>query len=190
MVPPMSPRRFVEHGSSPPAVILVEGHSDRAALAALAGRLGLDLAGSGVVIVPMGGATSIRPFVARYGPHGLDLRLAGLCDEREQGAFRRHLPDDAVFVCRADLEDELIRALGAGAVQQVIAAAGETATWERMRNQPAQRGRPVEHQLRRFMGTRSGRKERYATLLVDALDLAGVPLPLVGVLERALTPER
>jgi hypothetical protein len=186
----MPPRPSVEHGVAAPAVVLVEGHSDRAALEALARRLGLDLGGSGVVIVPMGGATAIRPFVARYGPHGLDLRLAGLCDEREQGAFRRHLPDAAVFVCRADLEDELIRALGADAVQRVIDAAGETATWERMRNQPAQRGRPVEHQLRRFMGTRSGRKERYATLLVDALDLGRVPVPLVAVLERALTPER
>jgi hypothetical protein len=34
------------------------------------------------------------------------------------------------------------------------------------------------------MGTRSGRKLRYATALVEALDLARVPRPLDAVLDR------
>jgi hypothetical protein len=33
----------------------------------------------------------------------------------------------------------------------------------------------VQAQLRRFMGTRSGRKIRYGSLLVDAIDLDRVP---------------
>ncbi|HEX2374372.1 MAG TPA: ATP-dependent endonuclease, partial [Actinomycetota bacterium] len=37
-------------------------------------------------------------------------------------------------------------------------------------------------QLRRFIGTHSGRKIRYARLLVDALELTSVPRPLDRVL--------
>jgi len=48
--------------------------------------------------------------------------------------------------------------------------------------QPAQQGLTNEAQLRRFMGTRGGRKIQYARLLVDALDLTRVPRPLDGVL--------
>ena len=75
------------------------------------------------------------------------------------------------YVCVADLEDELIRALGAAAVEQVVDAQGELGSFRTFQKQPAQQGRTVEEQLRRFMGTRSGRKVRYATLLVDALAL-------------------
>jgi hypothetical protein len=52
----------------------------------------------------------------------------------------------------------------------------------RFQNQPAQQGRTPEQQLHRFMGTRSGRKARYARLLVEALGPARVPRPLVSVL--------
>lgn len=132
----------------------------------------------------MGGATSIRRFLAGVGD---GVRVCGVCDEREAPAYlRAGLPAAQCFVCRADLEDELIRALGAARVEQVIEAAGDGPSWRRMRAQPAQRGRPVEQQLRRFMGTRSGRKERYATLLVDAADMSALPAPLVGALHHAL----
>lgn len=154
---------------------------------ALAALLRLDL--TDVEIVPMGGATSIRTFLTRYRDAG--ARVGALVDEREARVFARAGLDEAdSFVCRADLEDELIRALGADAVIGVIEAAGDGASWERMRKQPAQRDRLVEQQLRRFLGTRSGRKERYATLLVEALDPANVPAPLVAVLRWALSPSR
>ncbi len=81
-----------------------------------------------------------------------------------------------------DLEDELIRALGPAAVQQIVDAEGEQRSLRTFRRQPAHRSRPVEAQLRRFMGTRQGRKIRYASLLVEALDLARVPRPLDAVL--------
>ena len=132
----------------------------------------------------MGGATSIVHFAGRYGP---DVRVAGLSDEREAPAYRRAGLDEAtIFVCHADLEDELIRALGPDAVAAVIEAAGDGPSWRRMRAQPAQRGRPVDQQLRRFMGTRSGRKARYATLLVEALDDDAIPDPLRAVLAWAV----
>ena len=91
------------------------------------------------------------------------------------------------FVCEADLEDELIRALGPARVEAIIEANGELSTFRTLQRQPAQRGRPIEAQLRRFMGTRSGRKEAYAAYLVEALDLADMPRPLDLVLQRVAT---
>ena len=178
------------------AVVLVEGLSDRAAIDALSARLGRDLAAEGVSVVPMGGATNIGRFVDRYGPHGLDLRLAGLCDLAEERHFRRGLERSGFgadltrsdmerlgfFVCVDDLEDELIRAVGTDAVERIIDVEGEMRSFRSFQNQPAQRQRPIEHQLHRFMGTRGGRKIRYATLLVEALDLGRVPRPLNDLL--------
>jgi hypothetical protein len=179
------------------AVVLVEGLSDRAALQALATMSGRDLAGDGVAIVAIGGATNIARYLALYGPEGRDLLLAGLCDAGEERAFRRRLTragfgDDLTrarmeqlgfFVCDLDLEDELIRALGVDAVERVVEQQGELASLRIMQRQPAQRGRTAEQQLRRFIGTRSGRKIRYGQLLVEALEPGQVPAPLVGVLD-------
>ena len=86
------------------------------------------------------------------------------------------------FVCVADLEDELIRCLGPDVVEAVVAAQGELRSFRSLQRQPAHLGRPVDQQLRRFLGTRSGRKAAYARALVDALDLERVPRPLDGVL--------
>jgi hypothetical protein len=154
--------------SARPVVVIVEGVSDRAALEALATRRGL-----------------------------------GLCDEAEELHLKRGLaragfgsPLTRVdmerlgfFVCVADLEDELIRALGPIQVEEVVAAQGELGSFRGFQNQPAQRGRAVERQLRRFMGTRAGRKAKYARLLVEALDLARVPRPLDRVLAYAYGDE-
>ncbi len=185
---PASPRRR--------AVVLVEGASDQAAVIALAARRRRDLEADRVEVVPIGGAKNIRHFLERYGPQGSDVRLAGLYDAAEERDFRRGLERAGLgsdlsradmerlgfYVCDADLEDELIRALGAAAVEQVVDAQGELGAFRTFQKQPAQHGRTIEAQLRRFMGTRSGRKVRYATLLVDALDLSEVPRPLDGVL--------
>jgi hypothetical protein len=151
--------------------VLVEGESDRVAVETLAGRLGRTA--EGVRVVPIGGAMSIRRYLwlGDVGP-----RLLGLCDAREEPYFRRALAD--VYVCVADLEDELIRALGAPSVERVVAALGDLRRLRTFQQQPAQQGRTVEQQLRRFLGTTSGRKARYAGSLVQALDLTRVPRPL------------
>ena len=73
------------------AVVLVEGTSDQVALETLAERRNQNLDAEGVVIVPMGGAQSIGRFLAHYGPAGLDVRLAGLCDAGEEAELRRAL---------------------------------------------------------------------------------------------------
>jgi hypothetical protein len=176
--------------------VLVEGISDQLALEALAERRGRGLEADGVSIVPIGGATNIGSFLDRFGPGGLDVRLAGLCDAAEESGFRRGLERAGLgsnltragmetlgfFVCEADLEDELIRSLGTAAVERIIDDQGELGSFRTFQKQPAQQGRAIERQLRRFMGTRGGRKIQYAPLLVQALDLSRVPRPLDGVL--------
>jgi hypothetical protein len=179
------------------AVVLVEGLSDRAAVEALATRRGRDLRAEGVFTVPMGGATNLGHFLDLLGPGGRDVRLAGLCDAAEAPGFRRSLQRAGLqragpagdfldrigfFVCVADLEDELIRSLGTARVEQVVEDQGELGPLRTFSKQPAQRERTREQQLRRFMGTRSGRKIRYARALAEALDPARVPEPLARLL--------
>jgi hypothetical protein len=169
-------------------VILVEGESDRIALETLAPRVGRDLAAQGVEIVSMKGVTNVRAHLERF---AASPSLAVMCDDRESAGVRRAaeragVVDLHVEVCVADLEDELIRALGPVAVEQVIEAEGELGAFRSLQKMPAHRERTPEHQLRRFLGTKSGRKAKYARLLVDALDLARIPQPLRDVLASGL----
>jgi hypothetical protein len=177
--------------SDPHTVVLVEGVSDKAAIEALAARRGRNLAAEGISLVAMGGATNIGTYVARFGPAGRGLRLAGLCDVGEEGGFRRGLARAGLgsdlaargfFVCVADLEDELIRALGTAEVERVVEAEGELGSFRTLQKQPAWRAGRTHDQLRRFMGSGAGRKLRYAGLLVAALDLDRVPPPLDSLL--------
>jgi hypothetical protein len=177
------------------AVVLVEGISDRVALETLAGRRGRDLDAEGVSVVPIGGAHAIGGYLERLGGRD-EVRLAGLCDAGEERHFRRGLERAGLgsgltradmerlgfYVCDADLEEELIRTLGAEAVLRVAEAEGDLASFRTLQKQPAWEGRPVEQQLRRWMGSGGRRKIRYVRLLVDALDLEDVPRPLDGVL--------
>ena len=176
--------------AAPRAVVLVEGMSDLVAVEALAERRGRDLDAEGVSLVPIGGAQAIGRFLDRFVPQG--LKLAGLCDAAEEREFQRGLEragmgsdltrDDmerlGFFVCVEDLEEELIRAVGAGAVEGVVEAQGDLGSFRTLQKQPAWQGRPPEEQLRRFMGSGGSRKIRYARLLVEALEPDQVPRPL------------
>lgn len=179
-------------------VVLVEGVSDLVALTTLARRRGRDLEADGVHVVAMGGATNVLRFLREYGPEGAGARVLGLCDLAETRFFRRALDRTGLgadvgdrgglerlgfFVCARDLEDELIRSLGAPAVLQVVAEQGEAAAFRMFQKQPAQREKQVEAQLRRFLGTHSGRKAQYARALVEALDGVAPP-PLEGLLDH------
>ncbi|MGO4301702.1 TOPRIM nucleotidyl transferase/hydrolase domain-containing protein [Leifsonia sp. RAF41] len=164
--------------------ILVEGASDRAAVLTAADLLGVDLAGDGVQVVPMGGAMSVRRFVAELGPQGAGLRLRGLCDAGEVRFFERAgLPDDAVFVCRPDLEAELLAALGHERTAAVLEAEGDLRLFRTFQQQPAQRERTLDQQLHRFLGTTSGRKEHYGAVLASALPADELPAPLREVVQ-------
>jgi hypothetical protein len=147
-------------------------------------------------VVPIGGAQAIGRFLARYGPDGMNLRLAGLCDAAEAREFARGLERAGLgsdltrgkmerlgfYVCVEDLEDELIRALGVDAVEEVVALHGDQGRFRTLQRQPEWRARPTHEQLRRFMGSGGRRKIRYARFLVEALDLAEIPRPLDRVL--------
>jgi hypothetical protein len=177
------------------AVVLVEGPSDAAVLQVLARRLGLDA--PDVEVVSMGGVTNVGRYLREHGARP-GTTVAGLCDRAEVrfvvGALRRlgHEVDNGddlaaygFFVCVDDLEDELIRALGTGAVVDVVEREGELAQLHTFQQQPFQRTRPLHDQLRRFAGTKSGRKVRLAAALAAQLPLEGLPDPLVDVLTLA-----
>lgn len=177
-------------------VVLVEGASDRRAVEALATRWGRDLATEGVAVVTLGGAGNLRSAVERFGPQGQRLRMVGLCDAGEAAEVARVLHRAGLgdgsrdglealgfFVSDRDLEDELIRAAGPAAVEQVVTAEGELRALRTLQKQGPWAGRPLDRQLHRFLGAKGGRKERYAGLLVDALDLARAPRPLVALLD-------
>ena len=173
----------------------MEGISDVAAVRALAERHGRDLDADGVSVVPIGGAQAIGRFLKIYGPEGLDVRVAGLCDAGEEGEFRRGLERAGLgcdltraemerlgfYVCVEDLEEELIRAVGAVSVAEVADAHGDLRAFRTLQKQPAWQGRPLEEQLRRFLGSGGRRKTRYARYLVEALDPSRVPRPLDGL---------
>ncbi|PWI18162.1 hypothetical protein DI272_31465 [Streptomyces sp. Act143] len=168
-------------------VVLLEGLSDVAAVNALAERRGRDLEAEGVCVLSMGGAMNVGRFARLLGPSGLGLRLAGLCDEREQpyyvrGFERAGAAEHGFFVCAVDLEDELIRALGVTRVEELVRGEGELRALEIFLRQPAQQGRAPQQQFRRFLGTKKGRKIRYGRVLVEALDADRVPAPLDGLL--------
>ncbi|MCE0535237.1 hypothetical protein LWF15_06930 [Kineosporia rhizophila] len=193
-------------------VVLVEGESDQGAVQALARRQGIDLQALRIIVVPMGGASGIARFVEVLGRQGLGLPLVGLFDEAEIGYVRRALERAGWFprylgsrqdlfedvsaraglaalgfhACVVDLEDELIRALGAEAVLGVVEAEGEMPRFQALAQQPDHRGEPVEAQLHRFLGTRAGRKVHYPPRLVEALTPGAEPACLVGVLRSAL----
>jgi hypothetical protein len=177
-------------------IILVEGASDQIALETLAVRRGRDLDAEGVVIVPTGGIHAVTRYLRQFGPEGAGAGLAGLCDAGEEDILRRGLATAKVgspgtradmarlgfHVCVEDLEDELIRAVGAARVAELFDAHGDLRSFRSMQRQPAWRGKNAEAQMRRFLGAGSARKLRYARLLTEAVDLSCVPRPLDAVL--------
>jgi hypothetical protein len=169
----------------PRGVVLVEGTSDRSAVETLARRRGRDLQAEGVAIVPMGGYGNLPLLLGRY----RDVPLAGLYDVGEERHFLRalgradrgELERAGFFACTRDLEDELTRAVGPEGVESVLAEQGELRAFRTYQKQPAHRARPLEEQLYGFMWNR---KQRYAVLLVEALELERVPRPLDRVLAQ------
>src|SRR5580765_7488603 len=166
-----------------PGVVLVEGASDRRAVETLARRRGRNLQAEGVAIVPMGGYGNLPRVLEQY----RDIPVAGLYDAGEERHFLRALRcadrDEleliGFYACTRDLEDELTRAVGPAGMERVLAEQGELRAFRTYQKQLAHRDRPLEEQLHGFMWNR---KQRYAVLLVDALDLERIPRPLDRVL--------
>ena len=163
--------------------VLVEGASDRLAVETLARRLGRDLYAEGVAVVAMGGYGNLPRLLQQY----RHVRRAGLYDVGEEPHFLRALGCDdrhgleraGFYACTRDLEDELTRAMGPDGMQRVLAEQGELRAFRTYQKQPSHRARPLDEQLHGFMWNR---KQKYAVLLVEALDLERVPRPLDRVL--------
>lgn len=182
------------------AIVVVEGESDQMAIEALAERRGVDLEAAGIEVSRLGGAHRIGTFLEQLGTRRDGLRLAGLCDAGEESVFRKALEragfgsdltrvdmeELGFYVCDADLEEELIRALGAPGVEELLRANDDLHRFQKLQQMPEWRGRAIEEQLRRFLGSGGRRKIRYARFLVDALDLDRVPRPLDRVLARVV----
>ena len=164
------------------AAVLVEGISDRVAVSTLAARLGRDLAAQGVTVLAIDGAQAVARAV-----RGLDgVRVAGLYDVAEErvvhrGLERAGLEADGFFACDPDLEGELVRALGPERMLELVETRGQLGALATYRKQPAQRDKPLEAQLHGWL---HNWKIRYAAPLVEALDVARVPRPLVQVLNH------
>ncbi len=181
------------------AILLVEGISDQIAVETLAARRGRDLVAERVVVVPTGGAHAITRYLTQFGPAGAGLRLAGVCDAGEENVVRRGLARAGIgtpgtradmerlgfYVCVEDLEDELIRAIGAARVEALIDSQGDSGSFRSLQRQPEWRGQPAQAQLRRFLGSGATRKLRYARLLAGAVDLDRLPHPLEAVITQA-----
>ncbi len=168
--------------------MLVEGASDRAAVEALAARRGLPLEGSGVAVVAIGGAGGADGAVADAVAAGVPV--CGLYDAGEEGFFARAVvrhglarsADRAALAalgfhaCERDLEDELIRALGVEGTLAVVERLGDGDRFRVFSAQPEWRGRAAVDRLHRFLGTTSGRKERYGHALAVATPTEPPPI--------------
>src|SRR2546423_10774271 len=138
------------------AVVLVEGISDQLALEALARRRGRDLPAEQWSIVAMRGVMNIAKFLEQFGPRGAGVNRAGLYDVGEEAGFERALERAGFgvnltrpemerlgfYACISDLEDELIRSLGAAAGERVLESQGELGAFRTFQGQPEWRRAP------------------------------------------------
>lgn len=167
------------------ALVLVEGVSDQIAVETTAEIIGADLAD--VVVVPINGAQAIGRIVAELDRLSPGTPITGLCDVAELPHFERARAATAeasrfdVYVCRDDLEDELLRAAGELLALDVFAAGGDAASFRTMRRQAPWRDRPFHEQAHRFLRAGARRGQRYADALLRALPPERLPTPLRDV---------
>jgi hypothetical protein len=177
--------------------VLVEGPTDELALRLAARRLGRDLDAEGVVILAINGAHAIGRSLLRLAADGLDGGLAGLYDEGEEEVIRAALERNGFgpivgraalerlgfFACKADLEEELIRAAGESIIATLIERERDVPPWHAFRKQPAWQGRPLDAQFHRFIRSMSERNSRYIRAIVEAIDPSALPRPIKLLLE-------
>jgi hypothetical protein len=69
--------------------------------------------------------------------------------------MRADLEGLGFYACDADLEDELTRALGPAAMEELLEAQGELSAFRTYQKQPAHRQRAIEAQLSGFLWNRN-----------------------------------
>ncbi|MFJ3959143.1 hypothetical protein [Arthrobacter sp. NPDC090010] len=181
--------------------VFLEGVSDVAAVSSLARRRGLGL--QKIRLVDLGGVTNIRRALVESSRVGVAHDALGLCDEGEARFVLKalqaigtpvdhvdELPHHGFFLCRSDLEEELIRALGTRRTVAVVERLGLRPKLTALQQQPAWQGRPLAEQLHRFCGVASGRKELLAGELAAELEPGEEPEPLKQLLDRMSVASR
>jgi putative ATP-dependent endonuclease of OLD family len=134
-VAPMLRARWWQHNFVEPLtarkVLFVEGPDDRILIESTAEQLGLDLDSDGVAVIELGGAGNFDRAYRLFGPSGFDIPIAGMVDEDGESDWAAVLGVDVtslegsdVQVCRADLEDEYVRSLGAVRVAELLITSG------------------------------------------------------------------
>ena len=181
--------------------VLVEGDSDAGAVRALAELLDCDLSQSGIEVCSAAGVTNFPKLLTEFVRTHPGVAVCGIYDVADERHVRLALAKAGIpistgeplesfnfFACVADLEDELIRALGVDAVVDMLGTQGELASFRRFQAMPQHRASPIHAQLHRFLGTRATRKIRSARLLAERLNPDGLPPPLAklaSTLKRA-----
>ena len=173
-------------------VIFVEGFSDFLAVRTLAETLEVDLDAAGVSLLSLEGADLFGHYLALLGPKGLNVRMRGLCDFDREAAWIQLLSDTGLAVtdradfnaagfqvAEADLEAELVGALGEERVEATITEAGAAGMVETFRQQPANGGLAGEDLLLAFIRKR---KIKWAPLLAAALTPSEIPTPITNLL--------
>lgn len=173
-------------------VIFVEGFSDFLAVRTLAETLGVNLDAAGVSLLSLEGADLLGHYLVLLGPKGLNVHIRGLCDVDKETAWIQLLSDAGLSiadradlnaagfqVAEADLEAELVSALGEQRVEVTIAEAGAADKLEIFRQQPANTDLAGEELLLAFIRKR---KIKWAPLLAAAITPPEVPTPIANLL--------
>lgn len=179
----------------PRLVCLLEGASDVAAVRRLMTAQAIDPAP--IELVNLQGVTNVGRVLKELRQVRGDVDVVGMCDVAESRFVERALAEDGLpvtdvtdlpiygfFVCEADLEEELIRALGPERARDALVGQGLGGKLEALRTQPEWADRPLAEQLHRFCGAASGRKEAAAAILAGELTPDEVPEPLALLLDR------
>ncbi|GAB3622811.1 hypothetical protein GCM10027418_08930 [Mariniluteicoccus endophyticus] len=182
-------------GSDSRLAVLLEGASDVAAVRALMATCAVDE--RPLEIVSLDGVTNIGRVLADIRQVRPDIDVVGMCDAAEARFVERALVADGLpvrdasdlpvygfFVCDSDLEEELVRALGAERARDALEGAGLGGKLDALRQQAAWADRPLFEQVHRFCGVGSGRKELAAGILASALAEDEIPEPLSMLLDR------
>lgn len=158
-------------------VVLVEGAADRIILQRVAEVLDKDLDRIGVSLVEMGGAGDIGYVLTLFGSTGFDVPISILIDEdavgdtaRKYGVPEDALEDSGVFVCKKDLEDEYVEALGAAATWDAIEASGLFTKNEKQNCQTSgPNGQRTQEDVSDFCRKKSSYKVRAAIAVANTL---------------------
>jgi hypothetical protein len=177
-----------------PALVLLEGPSDVAALEAVLERHEPMVPRTAYRLVDMGGVTNTATHLRAVALAQPPLPVLGLCDAGEAWVVVRALQQQGravagegdlaahgFFVCRRDLEEELIRALGVAECLRLLEGMGLGHRFRSFSSQRAWAERAVEERLHRFAGVASGRKIRLAREMAAALPPGRVPPPIAGL---------